>query len=229
MQSSENNLAIIESKIKEACVRVGRSRDEVTLIWVSKTKSIEAVEWARNQGATNFGENRLQEGVEKFCKRPENEDLHIIGPVQSNKLRKVALLADYLHTVSTEKQLNSLQRICEEENVSLKVFIQVNTSGEASKAGVSLSEIESFLQNLKPRANLLYSGLMTIASNIDSTETIRHEFRELAKLRDQFLNSKSHFENFKDLSMGMSKDFEVAIEEGSTFIRIGTALFGTRN
>ena len=227
MQKSSPHIEI-EARIAQACERSGRKPKEVQLIWVSKTKPIEAVEWARSLGAKTFGENRVQEAVEKFTTKPEGEELHIIGPLQTNKMRKAIQVAEWLHTVSSLKHLNALQRICEEENRSIKVLFQVNTSGEDSKSGIPLSEMRSFLGNLEPRSNLLYSGLMTIALNAGNPEVNRKEFQALKQLQTEVLNSAPHFSEFKELSMGMSGDFEVAVEEGATMIRIGTALFGAR-
>lgn len=224
----QNEIKILE-RIKKACLNSQRDENTVKLIWVSKTKPIESVEEAYALGAKDFGENKVQESIEKFSVSRPDAVLHLIGPLQSNKMRKIVKIAKWVHTISSYKNLERLNRICEEEKVKLNILFQVNTSGEDTKSGIDLVEAEQFLEKLPKYANLLYCGLMTIGVNTGVAEDSREGFAFLRNLRNKFLKKDERFENFTELSMGMTGDLEIAIEEGATMIRIGTALFGARN
>jgi PLP dependent protein len=217
------------ASIKQACEKVGRDPADVQIIWVSKTHPISAVQAAYQAGARVFGENKVQEAVQKFSDPLPQAQLHIIGPVQSNKMRKAVQTAQVIQTVSRYKDLERLQHICEEEGKSIQVLIQVNTSREASKSGVAMEEIRDFLKNIPSHSNLLYSGLMTIGVHSGDPEHSRSGFSFLKGIRDEFLGSNDKFKSFTELSMGMTGDLHIAVEEGATMVRIGTALFGVRD
>ncbi len=229
------NYTALRARLQLACESANRDAQDVLIIWVSKTNPIEAVEAATDVGLdsglarVDFGENKIQECVQKFSEAHPHRQLHIIGPIQSNKLRKAVVLGDWIHTVSSAKQLFQLERIAQEENRQVKVLFQVNTSGENSKSGFLPSDIVDFLDSLPKTHNLLYSGLMTIGVNSGVPEDSRAGFTLLRTWRDQFVNKDERFTHFKQLSMGMTADLEVAIDEGATMIRVGTALFGQRN
>ena len=225
----EDNLKLLQKQIEESCTSCSRSSSEITLFWVSKFHPIELVEQAYALGARDFGENRVQEAIEKFTTKQEGMRLHVIGPVQSNKLKKAVQVADSIHSVHSLKTLERLNLFAKEASKVLDVFIQVNTSEEDTKSGVSMDSIHEFLNEMPELENLNYKGLMTIGKNTGNPEDSRKGFAFLRKLRDEFYNSKTHFKNFSDLSMGMTDDLKVAIEEGSTILRVGTALFGNRN
>ncbi len=218
----------VQKRIDEACHRAGRSPDEVQLIWVSKTHPIESVEAAIQAGARHFGENRVQELEEKFSQPRSGVTRHLIGPVQSNKLRKAIAHADLIHTISSLKQIERCEQLAQEFDRRISLLFQVNTSREESKSGLSLEELEPFLQSLPETSRLLYSGLMTIGPNTGNPEDARSGFRTLREIRDLWKGRDSRFDNFTQLSFGMSDDLEVAVEEGATWVRIGTALFGAR-
>jgi len=225
----KNNEKAILNRIKVACDHSNRAVDSVKLIWVSKTKPIEDVDAAYALGAKDFGENKVQESIEKFSVRRPGADLHLIGPLQSNKMRKIAQIAQWIHTMTSVKSLDKLDRICAEENVKLRVLIQINTSKETTKSGVAMEEAEEFLEKLPNYANLLYCGLMTIGINTGVAEDSRECFSFLRNLKEKFYNKDERFNKFTELSMGMTGDLEIAVEEGATMVRIGTALFGARN
>jgi pyridoxal phosphate enzyme (YggS family) len=221
--------ALIEERIARACRASGRKPQDVRLIWVSKTKPIEMVQGAYMAGARDFGENKVQEVVEKFSEREADMQVHVIGPVQSNKIRKAVERADWVHTLHRYKDIDRWQRVCKEEKKIMKVLLQINVSGEDSKSGVPLAEAREFLENLPMSPNLLYCGLMTIGINTGIAEDSRAGFLALRDLRDEFLGRDDRFSDFRELSMGMTDDLEVAVESGATMVRIGTALFGARD
>jgi len=225
----ENGQAI-RQRIDDACRENGRDPQDVKLIWVSKTKPIEDVEAAWAAGARDFGENRVQEAVDKFSGEPRPDtELHIIGPVQSNKMRQAVQRAQWIHSVSRLKDVNRLQRICEEENRTLKVLFQVNTSGEESKSGIPQENAREFFELLPECPNLLYCGLMTIGPFTGNPADARPGFQYLRELRQELLDSQEKkFAGMQHLSMGMTDDLEIAVAEGATMVRVGTALFGAR-
>lgn len=235
-----SNYTELEKQIQTACQACQRSRDSLKLIWVSKTKPMEAVIAATEVGVesglpqVDFGENKVQECVDKFSTSDSQRTLHLIGPLQSNKIRKALATADWIHTVASQKHLAAIERIAQEDGIAesrglIRVLFQVNTSGEASKSGLAPEEVNSFLEQLPASDNLLYSGLMTIGPNSGIPEDGRKGFQQLRELRDSWLGRDERFTHFSELSMGMTGDLQIAIEEGSTMIRVGTALFGARN
>ena len=229
------NLQRLEARISAACARVGRNRSEVTLVAVSKTRSIAEIRAAYACGLRHFGENLVEEAETKIpeLRRALADDpavWHLIGHVQSRKARRAAELADLIHSVDSVRLATRLDRFAEELSRRLPILVQINVSGEATKYGwaawdaetseASLREIESLakLEHLEVR------GLMTMAPLVDDAELVRPVFRALRELRDLY-RQRLDFSAWRDLSMGMTNDFEVAIEEGATLVRIGRALF----
>lgn len=228
----KSHLDVIENRISAATQKANRDRESVKLVWVSKFHSYEAVKNAIALGATEFGENRVQEAIEKFSDRPKDIRCHIIGPVQSNKLKKAALIADCIHSISSLESVKKLEKICADHNKILDILFQVNAGEEETKSGIEIANAEQFLSTIEKQnsfSHLRFCGLMTIGKNTGIAEDSRECFAYLKKLRDKFYSHGGVFENFKELSMGMTNDLEIAIEEGATIIRIGTALFGDRN
>ena len=198
------------------------------LVWVSKTQPVSAVEEAIALGATEFGENRVQEALEKFLPQREGIVCRIIGPVQKNKLRKAVQVAQAIDSVADLETVLKLEALCEEANKNLEILFQINASEEATKSGLSMQAAFDFLNALPQPQRLVYKGLMTIGKNTGNPEDSRTCFAFLKNLRDKIFNSQAKFANFTELSMGMTDDLEVAISEGSTMVRVGTALFGKR-
>lgn len=221
----------LEKRIFSACVQSNRSRESVKLVWVSKFHPIEAVKNAETLGATDFGENRVQEAVEKFMARDPKIHCHIIGPMQSNKLKKAALVADCIHSVASVEAVEKLEKVCAEAGKALDILFQVNAGEEETKSGLEIHEAEPFLLSLEkqgPFPHIRFRGLMTIGKNTGVAEDSRECFAFLRRLQQKFLTRGDVFKNFDQLSMGMTGDLEVAIEEGATMVRVGTALFGER-
>lgn len=223
---------ILEKRIADACGKVGRELDSVKLVWVSKFHPIEAVKNAIALGATDFGENRVQEAVQKFTVRSPEIRCHIIGPVQANKLKKAALVADCIHSVASLEAVEKLEKVCAEAGKTLDILFQVNAGEEETKSGLDICEAEPFLLSLETHApcpHLRFRGLMTIGKNTGVAEDSRECFAFLRGLGRKMLSRGGVFDAFDQLSMGMTGDLEVAIEEGATMIRVGTALFGERD
>jgi len=245
LEEMRTHLAALEARISSACKIAGRSRESVKLVWVSKFHPAEAVENAISLGATDFGENRVQEAELKFLTPRMALDgsrvrCHVIGPVQSNKLKKAAIVADCIHSIASIEAVEKLEKVCAAlpgENGAgkiLDILFQVNAGEEETKSGLDVHEAENFLNGLAARGetafpHLRFRGLMTIGKNTGVAEDSRECFAFLRNLQQKFLANGGLFANFDQLSMGMTGDLEVAIEEGSTMIRVGTALFGERD
>jgi pyridoxal phosphate enzyme (YggS family) len=234
MSLSENHAAIA-TRIAAACTHAGRTPDEVELIWVSKTNPVEALVAANDMGAKLFGENRVQEVLEKFPLpqradgTPRDYELHLIGSLQRNKVRKVLPLCTTIHSVDTVDLWDTINRIAGELGVRRRVLIQVNTSGEDNKSGVAPETLLDFIASLPDAPHIDLTGLMTMGPVEGGPEAARPCFRTLAGLlKDAQARCAGKHPHLAKLSMGMSGDFEIAIEEGAHYVRIGTALFGGR-
>jgi pyridoxal phosphate enzyme (YggS family) len=217
------NLSDVRRKIEDAARKVGRSADEIKLIAVSKTHPVETVRKAIAEGAVVFGENKVQEAEDKIFEiGRENVEWHLIGHLQSNKARKAVKLFDVIHTLDSIELAERLERICIEENVeSLSVLIQVDIAGEETKSGASVKDLPALVDFTQSCERLKLIGLMILPPFYEDAEQTRPYFRKLREIRDEFLPGG-------ELSMGMSHDFETAIEEGATIVRVGTAIFGAR-
>jgi PLP dependent protein len=235
MTSLSDNRAAILSRVAAACARAGRDPAEVELVWVSKTHPVERIVEANDLGARLFGENRVQEALEKFPLpqktdgAPREYELHLIGHLQRNKARRIVPLCAAIHSVDSVELWDTLNRVAGELGVRRKVFLQVNTSGEAAKSGVEPAALMDFLAALPAAPHLDLVGLMTMGPLEGGPEAARPCFRRLAGfLKDAQGRFGDKYPLLSKLSMGMSGDFEVAIEEGAHYVRIGSALFGSR-
>jgi pyridoxal phosphate enzyme (YggS family) len=219
-----DNLEVVEARIAAACRKAGRNRDEVKLVAVSKTKPAEAVLEAVEAGQILFGENKVQESQAKIPLCPGHLQWHLIGHLQSNKARVAASgLFRMIHSVDSEKLLRALD---EYAAVPLPVLIQVNISGEGSKEGCTPEDAVALIEAANQCSKVEVHGLMTIPPFTPDPEKARIHFSNLRKLRDRLQQETGT--PLPELSMGMSHDFEIAIEEGSTFVRIGSEIFGKR-
>ncbi len=217
----EQNIHELQNHIAGACQRAGRSPEEVTLVAVTKTVDVSAIEAAFNAGIRDFGESRVREAkpkIEQFQKLKPGITWHMVGHLQTNKAKTAADIFDIIHSVDSLKLAETLND-CSPKR--LPILIQINISAEASKGGFMLSEVEEAVRQIGRLPNLKIQGLMTIAPWADNAEGVRPVFRQMRQLRDAL--------GLKHLSMGMSDDFEVAIEEGATLVRIGRAIFGERS
>lgn len=217
------NLAHVARKIEQAANKVGRNPNEIKLIAVSKTHPIEILQAAINVGAKIFGENKVQEAEGKIEEiGRETVEWHLIGHLQKNKARKAVQLFDVIHTLDSVELAERLERICQEEKrASLSVLAQVDLANEATKNGVAEADLPQLIEFLTTCECLKLNGLMIIPPFFEDAEKVRPFFKRLREIRDKVLPGG-------ELSMGMSHDFEIAIEEGATLVRVGTAIFGAR-
>ncbi len=223
-------LAEVRRRIDASARRAARSPEEVTLVAVTKTHGAETLRLAALAGASDFGENRVQEAEEKISLLGRAiARWHLIGHLQSNKARRAVRLFDLIHSVDSVALVERLERLCvEEQRERLDVLVQVDLAGEASKTGATEEELPRLVERLQTCERLRLKGLMTLPPFYDDAERVRPIFRRLRELRDA-LNKQSAFgSEAGELSMGMSNDYEVAIEEGATLVRVGTAIFGAR-
>lgn len=221
--SISTNLATIQEKIDQACKKANRNPDDITIIGVTKYVTIERTKELLATGITNVGENRTEQFLHKYEEINKQANWHFIGTLQSRKVKDIIGKVTMIHSLdrlSVAKQINNRS----EEKI--QCFIQVNISGETSKHGVSPEEIMSFIESLKQYDKVEVVGLMTMAPHVDDEQLVRSVFRKLATLRDKIAMKKLPHAPCQYLSMGMSNDFEIAIEEGATHIRIGSILVG---
>ncbi|KIU12547.1 YggS family pyridoxal phosphate-dependent enzyme [Bacillus subtilis] len=218
-----DNLRHINERINEACNRSGRSSDEVTVIAVTKYVSPERAQEAVDAGITCLGENRDLELLRKQELMKGNPEWHFIGSLQSRKAKSVVNSVSYIHSLD---RLSLAKEIEKRAEGTVRCFVQVNTSLEPSKHGMKKEEVIPFIQELSGFEHILVAGLMTMAPLTDDQDQIRSCFRSLRELRDQVQKLNQPNAPCTELSMGMSNDFEIAIEEGATYIRIGSSLVG---
>jgi PLP dependent protein len=223
-------LADVRERIAHAAARAGRDPSHIKLIAVSKTFGVDAVRAAAANGQIEFGENKVQEAHDKHSAM---QDLpirwHLIGHLQSNKARKAVQLFDVIHSLDSVELARRLERICEEEGRSvLPVLVQVDLAGEETKSGISENELPELIDFLRDCRHLRIHGLMVLPPFFDDPEATRPYFQRLRAIRDHLAAGKTFGDRHGELSMGMSHDFEAAIEEGATIVRVGTAIFGER-
>jgi pyridoxal phosphate enzyme (YggS family) len=226
MSSVKENLNQIKRRIADACARSNRSPQEITIVTVTKYVSIERMEEAYQCGLSHFGESRAQEAKEKLAHFKDQVTWHFIGHLQTNKVKEVLPHYAYIHSLDRTKLVNEIAKQAEKLEIRPKCFIQVNVSGEVSKQGVPLDEAMNLAAVIRDAGMIDVVGLMTMAPFTEEPETTRPIFRKLKKLQLELLDKNWPEINPIYLSMGMSNDFEVAIEEGATHVRIGTALVG---
>lgn len=221
--SVKDNLTTIQNNIKSACEIVNRSIDEITLIAVTKYVTIERAEEAIAAGVLNLGENREEGLLEKYEVLKDKAVWHFIGSLQTRKVKNMIDHVDYIHSLD---RLSLAKEIHKRSSRIIKCFVQVNVSQEESKHGLALDQVEEFIKQLKEYSNIQVVGLMTMAPNTDDEETLRYCFRNLKKTQENIQKQQWIHAPCTELSMGMSNDYSIAIQEGATMIRIGTALVG---
>ena len=217
----------IRERIQSACARAHRADDSVRLLAVTKKQPPERVREALEAGVTVFGENRVQEAKAKISMCPGQAIWHMIGHLQTNKVRDTVRMFQMIHSVDSLKLLEAIDEAGESTGRVMPVLLEVNVSGEASKFGLAPDAVPAVLESANRLQRVQVAGLMTIPPPADEPEKIRPHFARLRTLRDAWRAGTGS--GLDELSMGMSGDFEVAIEEGATWIRLGTALFGTRS
>ena len=225
----KDNLREVEANIAAACAKAGRNTDDVTLIAVSKTKPVSMLEEIYAEGVRTFGENKVQELTEKYEELPKDIKWHMIGHLQRNKVKYIIDKACMIHSLESLRLAETIQSEAEKHQVIMPVLIEVNAAQEESKFGLTLEETPAFIEQVAAFPNLRVSGLMTIAPFVENPEDNRVHFQNLYNL---FIDIKQrNIDNVSmcNLSMGMTNDYEVAIEEGATMVRVGTGIFGARS
>lgn len=225
----QENYSQVEARIRAACERAGRSRSEVTLIAVSKTKPASMIEEIYSYGQRDFGENKVQELTEKYDVLPADIRWHLIGHLQRNKVKYIVDKACLIHSVESLRLAQAIQEQAEKKGVTVPVLIEVNVAGEESKFGVSVEEAPALAEEIAKLGNLSLQGLMTIAPYVPDPEDNRDIFRQLKKLSVDIAAKNIDNVTMNILSMGMTNDYEVAVEEGATLVRVGTGIFGERD
>lgn len=223
------NLEEVEKKISAACERAGRSRSEVTLIAVSKTKPVSMLNEAYETGIREFGENKVQEMMDKFEVMPEDIHWHMIGHLQRNKVKYLMGKADLIHSVDSYRLAEEISSQSVKHNVTTDILIEVNIAGEETKFGTSRDEAIRLVEDAAKLPNIHICGLMTIAPFVENAEDNRKYFRQIRELSVDIKEKNIDNVDMRILSMGMTGDYEVAIEEGATMVRVGTGIFGERN
>ena len=226
----KEQLAQVEENIVKACEKAGRSRSEVTLIAVSKTKPVEMLLEAYEAGARDFGENKVQELVDKIPRLPKDIRWHMIGHLQRNKVKYIVDQVSLIHSVDTYRLAEEINIQALKKNITVPVLIEVNVANEASKFGVQAEDTLQLVQEIASTLkNIRIQGLMTIAPYVDDPEDNRLYFRKLKDLSVDIAAENIDNVSMNVLSMGMTGDYTVAIEEGATMVRVGTGIFGERN
>ena len=225
-ESIENRLNQVKTRIRDACRRAGRDPDEVHLLVVSKTHGPEKIREAADCGLTVFGENRVQEAKQKIPDCPGHLSWHMVGHLQTNKARYASRLFQMIHSVDSLKLLTAINTACGTNGVVMPVCLEVNVSGESTKFGLAPESVPEVLSAANGLMHVDVVGLMTIPPISEDHEEARPYFKKLREFRDKWRDQTGFM--LSELSMGMSHDFEIAIEEGATWIRLGTMILGKR-
>ena len=223
------NLQEVEQRIADACRRAGRKREEVTLIAVSKTKPAEMLKEAYDLGVRVFGENKVQELTEKYDLLPDDIRWHMIGHLQTNKVKYLIGKTELIHSVDSLKLAKVIEKESEKKECITDILVEVNVAEEESKFGLKMEEVIPFIENAAQFPHINVRGLMTIAPFVENPEKNRTIFADLHKLYVDIKEKNIDNGTVSILSMGMTNDYEVAIEEGATMVRIGTGIFGARD
>ena len=218
----------MEQKIQAACQAAGRKREEVTLIAVSKTKPISMLKEVYETNIRDFGENKVQELCQKMDELPSDIRWHMIGHLQRNKVKYIVGRVALIHSVDTYRLAEEINIQAKKKNIIVPILVEVNIAGEDSKFGTSAEDAILLVEEIAKLENVRIQGLMTIAPNVADAEENRPYFRKIKQLSVDIMNKNIDNVSMKVLSMGMTGDYTVAIEEGATLIRVGTGIFGER-
>ena len=223
------NLKLVNDRIQQACARSGRSGNEVTLIAVSKTMPIKDLQEAYACGVRDFGENKVQELVEKADHLPKDIRWHMIGHLQRNKVKYIVDKVCMIHSVDSFRLAREISKEAVKKNVSVDILIEVNVAEEASKFGQTMEETCQLVEEIAVLPAIRIRGLMTVAPYVENAEENRKYFKELKQLAVDIAAKNIDNVTMSVLSMGMTGDYEVAVEEGATLVRVGTGIFGSRD
>jgi pyridoxal phosphate enzyme (YggS family) len=226
VETIENNLKIINEKIKKAALKANRNPEEIKLVAVTKTATMEQIKEAISAGVRIIGENKVQEAKEKYQILTADIEWHLVGHLQTNKVKYAIEIFDFIHSVDSIKLAKEIYRRSLQFGMITNVLVEVNVSGEETKYGIKPEEVEYFLKEISKFSRIKVRGLMTIAPIVEDKEEVRPYFRKLRELSEEI--KRKNIKNIKMdyLSMGMTEDFEVAIEEDANMVRIGRGIFG---
>ena len=223
------NLDTVEAKIREACTASGRKREEVRLIAVSKTKPVGMLKEAYDCGCRDFGENKVQELTEKYDKLPKDIRWHMIGHLQRNKVKYIIDKVYLIHSVDSLRLAEEISKEAVKRGIIVSILVEVNVAAEESKFGISVREAASLVEKIAALPGVSVKGLMTVAPYVENPEENRLYFAMLRQICVDIIHKNIDNVSMKELSMGMTGDYEAAILEGATYIRIGTGIFGERD
>ncbi len=225
----KENLEYVESQIREACERSGRLREEVTLIAVSKTKPVSVLKEAYDLGVRVLGENKVQELADKYEELPKDIRWHMIGHLQRNKVKYIIDKVELIHSVDSLRLAETIEKEAAKHNITANILIEVNVAKEESKFGLMPEELDEFVSEVAKFPHIQVQGLMTIAPFVDDPEENRGIFQRLRKLSVDIAAKNVDNITMCILSMGMTNDYTVAVEEGAAMVRVGTGIFGARD
>lgn len=229
MEDFKKNLDVIEENICNACKKAGRSRDEVTLIAVSKTKPVEDLQAVYDLNIRDFGENKVQELKDKIEVMPKDMKWHMIGHLQRNKVKYIIGKVELIHSVDSLRLAEEISKQAKKNNVNADILVEVNIGDEDSKFGISTDEVIELVKDIAKLDNIFIKGLMCVAPYVVDSEENRPLFHKIKDLSVDIMSENIDNVSMSILSMGMSNDYQVAIEEGATMVRIGSNLFGKRD
>jgi hypothetical protein len=224
-----DNISEVEKVIELECAKSGRSKEEVTLIAVSKTKPVEMLREAYDYGCRDFGENKVQELVDKYEVLPKDIRWHMIGHLQTNKVKYIVDKVFLIHSVDSLKLAQEISKEAVKKNVVVDILIEVNVAGEETKFGTTCAEVKELVKEISKLPNICIKGLMTIAPFVENAEENRVYFSKLKELAVDIDSENIDNVSMNFLSMGMTGDYPVAVDEGATYVRVGTGIFGARN
>ncbi|MCI1931076.1 MAG: YggS family pyridoxal phosphate-dependent enzyme [Clostridia bacterium] len=228
MGSIKENIDNVEKRIQAACDRSGRKREDVLLLAVSKTIDVPRIKEAVDCGLTSLGENKVQEIMDKYEPMGEGIHWHLIGHLQTNKVKYIIDKVELIHSVESMKLAEKISKLAQERNLTANILLEVNVAEEESKFGIKPSECEEMVRKISVLPNICIKGLMTVAPFVENPEQNRVYFRQLRQLLVDINSKKIDNVNMDVLSMGMTNDYEIAVEEGATIVRVGTGIFGAR-
>ena len=223
------NLQQVNANIEKACAAVGRAPSEITLVAVSKTKPVSMLQEAYDAGARVFGENKVQEIMDKYDQLPSDIQWHMIGHLQRNKVKYIIDKVAMIHSVDSLRLAQTIEQEAAKKELVMPILLEVNVAEEDTKFGLKVEEVLPLLEQISSFSHIQVKGLMTIAPFVENPEENREVFRTLKKLSVDISAKNINNVTMSVLSMGMTGDYEVAIEEGATMVRVGTGIFGERN
>lgn len=224
----QENIMEIKERIKQAALRSGRLPEDILLLAVTKTIDTDRIQEAVEAGLTSLGENKVQEILDKYETMGENVKWHLIGHLQTNKVKYIIDKVELIHSVESLKLAEEIEKRAAAKNIIMPILVEVNIAQEDSKFGLHPSEVETFIRNISTMQHICVKGLMTVAPYVENPEENRYYFRQLRELLVDINEKKIDNVHMDILSMGMTGDYEVAIEEGATIVRVGTGIFGER-